>query len=521
MKKTNLTLLFLSIVFFAYSQPSKSAMIAKIKSGESYISVKLLGSGYEKKYENNSWHYYFQQDFATRRKSQKYPGVTVSYSGGLLYEKIGGKYKYLRELIGYETFEGVKNPTVAEIKKIANSDMYHFLGTYYNNTVELVDISLPKEPKWKYNKVNAVQFEVFVTLKELHENKLSTVKRKLSMTVLSDGFKKPWKKLACSSSKAHNSDAVIISEKELSFEETAKIRTIEQTIQDKKAAKIIANLPTVGEIPKFQSQKQMAYFYHNIMMTKTPDEIKAYLYKGMSKRCFEKNSKILTASTKKWMDYIFEKDHLKAFRIAHCKYPPTYEVREKYVRFYDKQKKYILDYDANPEDGTYKIEEFSFYAPKPEEWERLKNLNENCKDTKPDLSVRIVNEYKKGDKVNAKFSNGTFPYVVEKRDNGAITRYYIKPEGNPNGRGYWLPETQLSPRTDDGKTSNGKTNDDKSSNTKKIVTFKVGDKVKVQTTKGWINGKVLKVKSNDCLIKFTGKKYRDTWMPKVQLKKAN
>ncbi len=258
----------------------------------------------------------------------------------------------------------------------------------------------------------------------------------------------------------------------------------------------------------------MAYFYHNIMMTKTPDEIKAYIYKGLSKKCFRKNSKAITDDTKKWIDYIFAKDHIKAYRVAHCKYPATTELTEKYARFYCKKKKFLLDFRGNYEDETCKLREISFHALTPEEMEAYQNFNANCKDEKPDLSVRVVNEYKPGDKVYAIFSNGKFPYVVEKRDNGAITRYYVKAEGDPNGRGYWKPETQLEPRKDDG-TSSTASQPAKTTTTPKKVSFKVGDKVKVQTTKGWIDGKVLKVMSKQCLIKFTTKKYKDSWMPKT------
>ena len=516
MKKLNLILLFISITVFAYAQPSKSAMIAKIKSGQNYTSVKLLGSGYDKVYDNGSWHYYFQQDFVTRRKSKKYPGVTVIYDGALRYEKAGGKYVYDKELFGSEIFEGVENPTVAEIKKAANKNMSDFLNYHYNNTVELVDIALPEDPKWKYYTISSVEFEAFVTLKEIHDNKLSVIKHKFKINMTSDGFKKPWDKIG-HTSKAHNSEPVVISEKELSYEETKKIKTIEQTIIEKQAEEILASLVKVDDIPNFQSQKQMAYFYHNIMMTKTPDEIKAYIYKGLSKKCFRKNSKAITDDTKKWMDYIFEKDHLKAYRIAHCKYPATTELTEKHVRFFCKKKKFLLDFRGNYEDGTCKLREIDFHALTPEEMESYKNFNANCSDEKPDLSVRVVHEYKPGDKVYDIFSNGKFPYVVEKRDNGAITRYYVKAEGDPNGRGYWKPETQLEPRTDDGTSTSSTNNDTQKKQTvapqkTTQVSFKVGDKVTVITSSGKLKGKITRYASHKYLIKFTNPAYGDTWV---------
>ncbi len=251
--------LFFSLVFLIISitltnaQPSKSAMIAKIKGGETYLSVELLEGTPYKEFENGKYHYYFEQYYKTRWKSKKYPGVIEVYNGSMTYEKIGGRYVYSRDYTGYNSYEGVQNPTIADVKRIANKNMYSLLGSnYYDKAIELIDISFPEKNVFKYDKINSAEFDVLVTLKELHGNKLSTIKHKLHLNVLSDGFKKPWNKIF-STGKAHNYTDVVISEKELSNEELKNIKTIDQAIIEKEAEEILSKLVKVDEIPKFQS----------------------------------------------------------------------------------------------------------------------------------------------------------------------------------------------------------------------------------------------------------------------------
>jgi len=513
-KITIILLLFVTIIFTAYSRPSKSALLKKIKNGEHYLSVKLLGSGYDKKFENGSWHYYFSQDFVKRWRSKKYKGVIIKYYGGLLYEKQGKRYVFLREQFGEQTFEGIKNPTVKDIKRLAENNTEKFLQNQYSSTVTIDKITLPEKPKWKYHTVDSVLFHANVILTEKKENKLTKTLYDASYTFLSKGFKKPWTKVLTASYKKIKE----ISRRELSEKEMKSIKTIEEKIQDKEAEKIMSALPEVDDIPKFLSGKQMTYYFHNILMSKSPDEVKAYFYKGMATKCFKKNTKVLTEQTKKWLDYIFEGEHLKAYREQHCLYPTPQHEEKNYVVFYDRTNRYLLRYVGVHEDDTWKLVEISWGAYKPNELAKIKNIKKNCQ-KKPDLTVRIPKQYKPGDKVNVQFTNGVFPYIIMKKDKN-FEKYYIKPEGDPKGRGYWMPETQLSPRTGNNDSI---TNKSKSTvNTapaKKYISFKIGDKVKVNENGVLLSGRIIRYASHKYLIKFDDSNHKDKWYRKKKLSK--
>ncbi len=525
MKKHILTVLLISIVLFAYAQPSKTTMLAKVKSEHSknLISAKLLGNGIsERVYEDGKWVNYYRHSYTTTSKTQ-YQGVTQIYSGSLQYKKNGSAYVYDQLLVGDWNYKGIPNPDKNEVIKMLKSDLVNFVRlTNYNQIIgDISSISFPADPEWRWNKPTMVNFIVNATFSvPISYTEIEKAIHTFNVSLVADEFKGPWVRFV-STENSNLKKSISVSKH--TSDEISAMKTLGEINAENQANAILSSLPKVEEPPVFESDKQLFYFVHDKLMTKSANEIKAYLYKLMTKeRCYAENSTILLNNhTQKWFDYLFE--NLEAYKIAHCEYPTVKHYQSGQVEFYDKENRRILRYSGSKTTNSWTINLIEFYAAKANEFDRLKNNNANC-GQKPDLTVRKITEYNTGDKVNAKFSNGTFPSFIEKIDPNNRNRYYIKLESNKTGRGYWMEEKFLTARTDDGITettdANQDTDKEKTDNTNQTQeSFNIGDKVQVRTgSLGWLDGEIIRYASRKYLVKFT-KNYKDMWVAASNLRK--
>ena len=522
-------LLFLLTAFLfsslVYAQPSNGTLLAKIKKEHSrVISAKLLGNGIsERVYENNAWHYNYRRSYTVKTKT-KYSGITYVYSGAIQYRKVGGRYVYSKLLVGDGHYEGVPNPNKDEILKLVKSDLEQFLQNHHYNKIygKISNIKLADNPEWFWHKLNSVRCNMNVTYTEaISYTKLQTAEHTYEVRLYSDKYKAPWKSFFSS---RLNKKTKVIEEKTYTSNEIRAMKTLADMDLENKAKADINDLPKVGKIPDFKSDKQLFYFLHEKIMKEDSKTVEAYLRKLMSKSCYYKNSDVvLTRSAAKWYNNLIE-GH-EAYKMVYCLYPAIKHQQNSVIEFYDKEKHKILRYVADFEDKKWKIREISFYPPSKAEQNRMKNMNNNCGE-KPNLTVRKIIRYKVGDKVNGKFSNGVFPATIAKTDPYNKSRYFIKLDSDSSGKGYWMKEQFLTKREGDEKNKKNKNKSvDNSSNSNgkkldnKLKSFKVGDKVKVKTTKGMLKAKIIKKIGKRYLVKFRLPVYSNIWVKANQMQK--
>ena len=518
MRKTSLLLMLNIIVILAYAQPSDATMMAKIKSHEKNI-ISATWNGQPKSeriLEDGVWNNYYRRSYKVKRNT-KYKGITEEYGGGIQYKKINRNYVFDQFLIGSVEYKNVPNPNKAEILKMLKADLNNYLGQNHLNDIvgEISEITFAANPEWYWRKLTNVEFYTKVTYSEkVSYTEIEKAEHYYRVTMISDEYKKPWIKFQ---SVRMGDRKKVISKTKYTSEEVEAMPSFMSIQQTKGANSYLDALPKVGTIPTFETDKQLFYYVHNIILSKPQKEVEAYLYKLQSKSCFFENSDVLrNPRDEKWVNKV--RDNIDVFKKMYCEYPLVKHHQSGSITFLDKQNKRELEYQANKEDGTWKLSNIYFYPAPKSEANAMANMNINCQ-SKPDLTVKKVVQYKKGNKVNAKFRNGTFPYVIDKRD-GTNDRYYIRAEGNPNGRGYWMNEKNLSPRTESTTTSNsqGKTAGETKSTTK-TESFSVGDKVQMQTrTKGWLDAEIIKQTGTKYLLKFN-KNYKDMWVSASNIRK--
>ncbi len=489
-------IIFISTMIQAQT-PSDSQLKTKIKEKfKGAESIVLEGKGStEKVFEDGVWKYYYNRYFHTTYKNPNYPKITAIVYNSIRYLKVGNRYVFNNISNRGTEMKGLDKPKIEEVRKLLKSDMYKFVGhNNYNNIVgELSEINYKPNTYFKWEDVDHVEFLIELEYSEkTSNNELQKAKHFYEVHLYSDGLKKPWKKFLAFE---QSDNKEIISKRNLSETEINSLRTLSEIDEDNKANTALKELPRVEEPPVFQTDKQLFYFIHNKLMTSAPKEAKAYLYKILSKKLFERKN-ILNTREKEWIDRLI--DNLKAYQNTYCQYPKVKEEQEGSITFYDKDRYRSTRMRAYAEDGTWKLSLIYFIPPSQDEINKLAKMTGDCS-TKPDLEVKKQIVYNIGDIADVKFSNGIFAGEITKKDTNFDNRYYVKLLDG--GQGYWVNDDVLTP-----------------SSVKK-VTFTVGDKVGVKFRNGTMPGTIQEINGDEFLIKFDDSGYKDMWVAKHQVEK--
>ncbi len=511
MKQILLLTAAIAISFLSFAQPSVATMTAKINSGGKLVSVEMGGSGIsEDEYFDGAWHSYYRHSYHTKSRTE-YPGIYIVYFGSIQYELIGGSYQFSQYLVGDSWYEGVPNPDREEVLALFNADLKAFLRhNEYNSIVgEVSEITFPDDPEYKWHELNYVEFKVNVTFTEIVTyTELETAIHTLDISLRSDAYQAPWNSFI---STYDYPEKVVISRDEYTEEEVSAMKTLADIDAENKAAIFLASLPEVEDAPVFKSEKQLFYYIHEKIMTESTEDVKAHLYKVIDASCYKENSDVLlNMRAEKWCQLVATNHD--AYKGAHCMYPNVKSHQYGMIIFFDKENRRELSFRGTQSGDTWKLTEVGFYPAKEDELARMKANDASCSE-KPDLTVREVKTYVIGDRVNGKFSNGTFPGFIEKLDPNMPNRYFMKLDGDNSGKGYWMDEVNLESGSAASATEEGKEEVKKETTTTTTtqVTFKVGDKVLVNTSSGKKKGKIIKYASHKYLVKFNDPRLGDTW----------
>ena len=151
---------FLVLFFYAgeaVAQPS-DAQIKKVLTTPKTVSVTLNGRGtmeWSKTYQKYIWSRYF-----TRKSRTGTPGEIIVVRGYAAYDVMGGRYVFWREFASDSSYEGKKNPTVAEINQALEKEKlteFTYAKIYIG---EFESFRIAPEPDWEWHTANSVSFNV-------------------------------------------------------------------------------------------------------------------------------------------------------------------------------------------------------------------------------------------------------------------------------------------------------------------------------------------------------------------------
>jgi ribosomal protein L21E len=516
MKKTVIIICFASVKLFAQI-PSDVEVLQKIKdrySGGKTPTIKLGGSSNTKEFEGAKWHYYYWRHYTIRAKA-KDSQTALEQSGSVVYEKVGNQYIFDNYATGETNLSGMKVPDKGVVEKYLNTHLKEFFISNYGSILAekpKISVVAGTTYKWKATEGCVSFITKVIYKKKVSYTEIETAEHYFETSL----FREPlidesaaWNRVLADEIESKKK---VISKKKYPASEIDAMKSLQEIEEESSAAAVISSLPYVEDAPVFESDKQLFYYIHDRLMASAPQKAKAHLYKVLASSNFQSGS-ILKQYVQEWADKLI--GNLKSYQYTFCQYPKVKDEQNGMIYFYNKDKSRFVRMTAEEENNTWKIKVIEYFPATQTEINRLWKLKGNCAE-KPDLTVKIVKEYKIGDIVDVTFSNGTFPAEVKKRDTSFDNRYFVSLlEG---GRGYWVTEDTMSLSSEKKEVSKNENAVTKQV-TEVITDFKVGDHVGIKTRSGVMNGTITKATGSNYLIKLDESGYQDMWVKKEHLVK--
>ncbi len=190
------------------AQPS-AAQVKKDVSGPKTISVTVHGAGtrvWSKGYSKYVW----DVPYAAKVKSEE-PGVNILVEATASYDIVGGRFVYWRSFVASNIYEGIPNPTDAEVASLLKQfgPEKVMMGDFYNVSGEVESIKLAQKPRFEWHTLNSVSFTVIATYREKVDNSTTRrVAKPFRARIYRDGKTMPWRNILGTGSL--NDDEVLV-----------------------------------------------------------------------------------------------------------------------------------------------------------------------------------------------------------------------------------------------------------------------------------------------------------------------
>jgi hypothetical protein len=191
-------LIFAGGIFVDISAQPSDAQIKKDLTGAKTVSVSLGAPGqmeWSKTYKKFAW----TRSFTAKVKSD-YPDIFVVVKGYAMYDVMGGKYVFTRSFITSNSYDGIPDPTAADVQGFINKfGVEQFIGNYdFNHIIGKIEsLGLADEPKFTWHTPNSVSFNVVAvyTKRTNDVGGRERIARTYEIRLYRDDVKAPWKNL--------------------------------------------------------------------------------------------------------------------------------------------------------------------------------------------------------------------------------------------------------------------------------------------------------------------------------------
>lgn len=182
-------------VIGAIAQPS-ATQVKKDVSGPKTVSVTVGGKGtrvWSKGYSKWVW----DVPYSAKVKSEE-PGVNILVEATASYDIVGGRYVYWRSFVGSNIYEGIPNPTEAEVAALLGKfgPQKVMMGDFYNAVGGVESIKLAAKPRFEWHTLNSVSFTVIATYKEKVDSSTTRrISKPFRARLYRDSKTAPWKNI--------------------------------------------------------------------------------------------------------------------------------------------------------------------------------------------------------------------------------------------------------------------------------------------------------------------------------------
>jgi hypothetical protein len=184
----------------SFAQPSE-AQIKKLFTIPGAVSVKIDRPG-KREWSSTYNKYVWNLGFTVKRKSE-IPGILLVVKGYSLFDIVGGRCIYWRDFITSNSYDGIPNPTEAELQALIKKfGVEAFMRDYWYNRVvgEVESIGLSPDPKFEWHTPNSVSFNIVAIYTHRTNDVGGTERgqRTFRIRLYRDNQKAEWKNLSTS-----------------------------------------------------------------------------------------------------------------------------------------------------------------------------------------------------------------------------------------------------------------------------------------------------------------------------------
>ncbi len=291
MKKNLFLFCLLSVSLFSMAQPS-DAVIRKDLTTPNTIDIKFTKTTGTRQWNSSSGNWEYVRGVHIRLKSKDYPGLVVKVVGDAVYQYVGAaKYSYQKFRTGYNEWEGIPNPTDADIEKMISSDWGKFYGYMFRKIVKLNNgPTLVKDKNFTWNNPNQVLFFMKINADVIETNTtIQIVEQEYEVRLYRDNIKDPWKSFLATSGGANTKVLSTQQVTEGKMRELEK-KTLAYTLAEETASKESAGLPELN-VPDFKNAREMADFFHDLLRNGSPELLKVAMLKTLAPHLMVDGSK--------------------------------------------------------------------------------------------------------------------------------------------------------------------------------------------------------------------------------------
>jgi hypothetical protein len=192
-----LVLLGVGFIGEVLAQPT-DAQIKKDLTGAKTVAVSLGKAG-TKEWSSTYKKFIWTRSFTAKVKADD-PEIFVIVKGYIAYDIVGGKYVKWRTFTTSNSYEGISDPTAADVQALVTKfGAEQFMGNYYFNRVvgKIESIRLAGEPKFEWHTPNSVSFNAIAIYTERINDigGKERVARTIRIRLYRDNTKADWKNL--------------------------------------------------------------------------------------------------------------------------------------------------------------------------------------------------------------------------------------------------------------------------------------------------------------------------------------
>lgn len=385
-----------------------------------------------------------------------YPEIKRWERNEYRYDYKGGAWVYTRTYQNSSWYDGIPNPSEAEIVALLEKSQVGYQGAVLQKPV----FRLAADPKWNWHTFNRVECMVEVELYE-KVNYTNVARKKIIFPInlyrdtgggVHDGnstvyFKNaPWLPIYMPVISSSYGSETILDTKEYTNEEAEQIRTaqeMEAEVQEGNRLDALGSL----DIPDFKSDKEAIAWIHQILLEGDKQKIELLLRKRLSAYYFEQGSSVRLneAGNTLLSNTLMAAAHYKDL---FCAQPTVKHAQDNMIQFYDRELQSHARIAVEQVDGLFRIRDIDCVAePNSDKLAACQMAGEsNCGEAIDVSPENPVARFAIGDRVRvnwngqgAQFFNGK----VLKLDPHDENRYFVEFDEIQSA---WIPAEYMAPR---------------------------------------------------------------------------